>query len=291
MKHHIGIIGYPVKYSLSPYFQQAAIDHYHLDINYEIWETPPGKLADIIGKIRTPMFLGANITSPYKSEVISLLDETDQLSTTIGAVNTVVKKGSKLFGVNTDISGFTQSLVTTDRVNVQGKTALILGAGGVARAVAYALIIGKASTIAIANRTVGKAISLVDCCNRYCSDYKYGTLLKALSMRLDELHKSTSVSDIIVNCTTIGMKNTANETSAPLTREMINPHTLICDLVYNPSETVLLKMAKEVGAQTLNGLPMLIYQGAESFHYWTKKKPPVDIMFDAARKALSALEN
>ena len=140
MSRYIGLIGYPLKHSVSPYFQQAALDYYQLDVRYEAWETTPAELADIVKNLRKPQNLGANVTVPYKEAVLPLLDEVDGLANSIGAVNTIVKEDDKLLGFNTDAYGFIEALDKEGHFDPEGKRVVLLGAGGVARAVSFVLL-------------------------------------------------------------------------------------------------------------------------------------------------------
>jgi len=157
MSRHVSLIGYPIKHSISPYFQQAALDYYQLDIIYELWETTPEMLVPTVAKIKEHKNLGANVTVPYKEAVLPLLDEVDELASLIGAVNTIVKKGDRLLGFNSDAYGFIEALDKEGHFNSEGKRVVILGAGGVARAVGFALVQKKANSLVIINRTFRRA--------------------------------------------------------------------------------------------------------------------------------------
>jgi shikimate dehydrogenase len=140
MKQTVGLIGYPLGHSISPVFQQAAFDKLGLDIRYELWETPPEKLSDVVNDIRSSDKSGANVTVPYKESVIPMLDELNDVAAGIGAVNTIVKKDEKLVGYNTDAEGFIRALEVEGKFDPEGKTMSMIGAGGVARAIGFALI-------------------------------------------------------------------------------------------------------------------------------------------------------
>ncbi len=275
-----GVIGYPLAHSVSPPFQQAAFDALKIKATYERWETPPGDLKKRIASLRNPKVYGANVTVPHKESVMALVDEVDVYAKEIGAVNTIVNKNGFLRGYNTDAPGFIQALSEDAGFDAKGKTVFILGAGGAARAVAIGLAKHGAQRIHIANRTAARTKELV------------ASLKRAKCMKRCELVSSTwgvvppGAADLIVNTTTVGMKHSGTEGQSPLLTQQLWPGLLVCDLVYNPQETPLLLMARHRGAQTLGGLPMLIYQGALAFEMWTGQKPPLDVMFAAARKAL-----
>ncbi len=305
MTKFIGLIGYPIKHSISPYFQQAALDYCQLDICYEAWETSPEKLEAIVARLREPQNLGANVTVPYKEEVLPLLDEVDELASLIGAVNTIVKRDDKLVGFNTDVHGFIQALSREGHFEPEGKRAVIIGAGGAARAVSFALVQQKASSLVIINRTHGRAEMLVDSLKGYIRDsspsvpsYRQDSGLRltdseGLETEVTTLPWQSSTSSetfshchLIVNCTTTGMKYSPQEGQSPLSFEVIPRDIMVCDLVYNPYSTPLLQLAERAGADTLVGLAMLVYQGAASFELWTGRKAPVDIMLKRAREIL-----
>jgi shikimate dehydrogenase len=284
--HCIGIIGYPLKHSVSPDFQQAALDYCQLDIHYEPWETKAENLSSTIKRLKRPQNLGANVTVPYKEAVLSFIDEVDNLASLIGAVNTIVNQGGRLIGFNTDAHGFLRALREDAKFEPMDKRVVILGAGGAARAIGFALLQERVMSLAIANRTLARAESLVRSLARYAIARKIRAKVTALPWRGSKLREETSHCQLIVNCTTLGMKYSSKETQSPLATRLIPRGALVYDLVYNPIETPLLRLAKEVGANALGGLPMLVYQGAISFKLWTGREAPLDIMFLAAKQAL-----
>jgi shikimate dehydrogenase len=292
MRRYIGLIGYPLKHSVSPYFQQAALDSYQLDIRYETWETTATGLPDTVESLRKPQNIGANVTAPYKEAVLPLLDEVDDLANLIGAVNTIVKKDGKLLGFNTDAFGFIEALDKEGHFNPRGKRVVMLGAGGVARAASLVLVQKKVASLAITDGIFERAGALAGNLMKY---------IKGVAGRLGNLKTGVrafqwvSVSsvetfvdcDLIVHCTTMGMKDSSQEGLSPLNLEVIPRSVLVYDLVYNPWPTPLLKLAQEAGANILGGLSMLVYQGAASFKLWTDKEAPLDIMFSKAKEILT----
>jgi shikimate dehydrogenase len=290
MSKYIGLIGYPIKHSISPYFQQAALDHYQLDICYELWETSPEKLRDIVDNLRKPQNLGANITVPHKETVLPLLDEVDDLASSIGAVNTIVKRDDRLLGFNTDAYGFIEALRKEGHFEPEGKRVVILGAGGVARAVSFALVQSKVLSLAISDGIFERARALADSLGSYIRDSSPGSetsKTKVVAFQWQSLSSAETLDncDLIVHCTTIGMKHSSQEGQAPLSLEVIPRSVLVYDVVYNPWPTPLLKLAQKAGAHILGGLPMLVYQGAAAFELWTGKKAPIDIMLNKAKEA------
>ena len=273
-----GIIGYPLRHSASPAFQQAAFDHLGIDARYLAWETPPDDLACRMASLRSPGVLGANVTVPHKQAVVPYLDEVSQAAQDTGAVNTIVNQEGRLTGHNTDVTGFLRALQSDAGFQPHGKRALVLGAGGSARAIVYGLLKEGAGQVTIANRTVERAQRLIEA---------LGSPRNAEAAPL-EAARSSGGWNLIVNCTTLGMRHAPGEKETPLPSDAIPANSLVYDLVYNPEQTPLLQAAAKAGARTLGGLPMLIYQGAEAFRLWTGRDAPVDVMFQAARRALSA---
>jgi shikimate dehydrogenase len=292
MSRYIGLIGYPLKHSISPYFQQAALDYYRLDICYEAWETGQAQLQDRVNALRKPQNVGANITVPYKEAVLPLLDAVDGMATLIGAANTIVKKDNELLGFNTDAYGFIEALDKEGHFAPQGKQAVILGAGGAGKAVAFALAQRKVASLAITDGIFERAKTLAENLVGYTK--RAPPRSKALKVDITAFQwqslssaKTLDNCDLIVHCTTIGMKHSSQEGQSPLSLEVIPRNVLVYDLVYNPWPTPLLRLAQKAGANILGGLPMLVYQGAASFKLWTGKEAPVDIMFNKAKEILT----
>jgi shikimate dehydrogenase len=287
MTRLISLIGYPLKHSLSPSFQQAALDYYHLDIRYETWETLPELLQSAADRLRQPNVMGANVTVPYKKGVLNCVDVVDDMAKTIGAVNTIVNRQGKLEGYNTDAEGFLRGLTAEARFDPGGKQAIILGAGGAARAVCFALLMENVGSLVVTNRTAEHAEALVKAIREYIAGVGKMTEILFLPWHSSQVREATQNSQLIVNCTTIGMRHSFDESQSPLARDWIPQNALVYDLVYNPSETPLLQEAAKSGASTLNGLPMLVYQGATSFKLWTGREAPLDIMFGAVRMGIA----
>lgn len=280
MTKYVGIIGYPVEHSISPRFQQAAFDAMGLDVRYEVWETEPARLPTVIQGIRQPSNLGANITVPYKEAVLPFLDDIDELAQDIGAANTIVNREGKLFGYNTDAEGFIRALCQDGGFEAEGRRVVLLGAGGAARAASFALVKAGVKSLIIINRTYERAQALA-------SELKsFGSEITALPWGGERLAEALAACDLLVNCTSVGMKYSVTDGQSPLAAELIPKQALIYDIVYNPIETPLLLDAKKIGARTLSGLGMLVYQGASAFKLWTGNEPPLDIMFEEARKGL-----
>jgi shikimate dehydrogenase len=282
----VGIIGYPIRHSISPAFQQAALDHYSLDAVYRAWEVPPEELGDFMAGLREADNLGINVTVPHKEAVMTYLDEVDDWAADAGAVNTVHNDGGALVGHNTDGIGFIRALEGEAAFVPRGRRVLIIGAGGSARAVALALARSGAASIIIANRTLQRARDLADAISGRGTSPGQGQPSAVEAVPLERISEAASSGDLIVNCTTLGMRHGPDETGTALKADRIPPGALVYDLVYNPPDTPLLMEARRAGAATLGGLAMLVYQGAAAFEYWTGLEAPVDVMMKAARAAL-----
>jgi shikimate dehydrogenase len=284
MTQHVGLLGYPLSHSISPAFQQAAFDHYSLPVRYDLWPTTSEKLEAAVSRLRGPGYLGANVTVPYKERVPALLDEVDALARSIGAVNTIAKEGSRLVGYNTDAFGFMKSLEEAGGFAPMNKNVLLLGAGGAARAAAFALVAAGVASLTIANRTVERAHSLAGDVGNSAES------VRAVPMGGDSLRAAAARADLIVNSTSVGMSHGEAQERTLLNADLIPSGVLVFDLVYNPSETPLMKEARKASARTLGGLLMLIYQGAAAFELWTERDAPIEVMVRAGRKALARLE-
>jgi len=292
MTKYIGLIGYPIKHSISPHFQQAALDYYQLDIRYEAWETSPTQLQDRVNDLRKPQNVGANVTVPHKEAVLPLLDEINDLASSIGAVNTIVKKDDRLLGFNTDAYGFVEALDKEGHFDPEGKRVVILGAGGVARAVTFVLVQRKVASLGITDGVFERASALAENLVGHIKEESPSSKDRESSISAFQWQNLGSARtfvdcDLIVHCTTIGMKDSSQEGQSPLSLEVIPKNVLVYDVVYNPWLTPLLGLAQKAGANILGGLPMLVYQGAGSFKLWTGKEAPIDIMLKRAKEMLT----
>jgi len=287
MTSYVGLIGHGLKHSISPLFQQAAFDHLGLDIRYEVWETEPSELESVLQKVRGSLVLGANVTVPHKESVMSLMDEFDDLALEIGAVNTIVNREGRLKGCNTDAGGFLRALSREGGFDPAGKGAVLLGAGGVARAASFALARAGVKSLLITDIIEEKAHELVSDLERSLAGGQEPALnIRALSADVPQFEEALSGCDLVVNCTPVGMKHSAGEGKSPLEARLIPKRALVYDVVYNPIETPLLADARRAGARTLGGLAMLVYQGAAAFELWIGRDAPLDIMMKVATKEL-----
>jgi shikimate dehydrogenase len=250
-----------------------------IEARCEKWVTPPEELAAAVARLRTPEVLGANVTVPHKEAVIPLIDELDDSAKDIGAVNCIVREDNgSLRGHNTDKYGFVRSLREAG-FEPAGTSALLLGAGGAARAVAVGLLEGGVSMLSIANRSPERSQSLA----RNLRDAR----VSVVGWRGADYDAACAVADLVVNTTPTGTAHTALSGESPMAASNFRTGVWAYDLVYNPAVTPFLEMAAAAGAKTVSGLEMLIYQGAESIHLFTGREPPVDIMRTAARAAVN----
>ena len=236
-----------------------------------------------LGALRAPDCVGANVTLPHKQTIIPFLDEWSETASKIGAVNTVVKRDDKLCGENTDAAGFLQSL-RDRRIDPRQARAFIFGAGGAAAAVAFALASEGARQLVIVNRTTRRASELADHLHAIFPSPE-------LAVNRWELLPHAN---IIVNATSIGMAPQADGPHGSIRNSPLPPGqtiprgAVVFDLVYNPPETDLMREATIAGARCIGGLEMLVYQAALSFRMWTECEAPLQVMQDAAERALRA---
>ncbi len=280
MPQRLGIIGHPISHSISPVFQQAALDAIGFDGTYEAWDVAPEDVGGFVNGLRAPGTLGINVTVPHKESVIPFLDQVDDWASTAGAVNTIVNRDGHLTGHNTDGIGFLRALREGADFEPRGRNVLVLGAGGSARGVVYALARVGVAQLFIANRTLERAERLA------ALSVDSGAAAEALT--LSDAPGAAREVALIVNCTSVGMVHGPDEHGAALYAADIPASAMVNDLVYNPLETPLLREAAKAGAATLGGIQMLVYQGAASFEMWTGQDAPVEVMLDAATAAMRA---
>lgn len=251
-----GIVGKPVSHSLSPAMQNAAFQHCGLNKIYLAFGVDD--ITRAMDGLRSLGVGGVSVTMPYKQAVIPFLDTIDPIAEKIGAVNTLLIKDGNVYGYNTDWIGAIQALEMI--ADLHSATILVLGAGGSARAIGFGLK-EKGVKVIVANRTLSKG--------------------QALARDLDcECYPMTEINhlkvDALVNTTSVGMAPDLDAT--PLPKAVLENIPAVMDIVYVPSETRLLREAKEVGCKTVNGIYMLLYQGVAQFELWTGCNAPVDVM-------------
>jgi len=270
-----GIIGHPVKHSLSPLMQTEAFKEAGIDAVYVPFEVEPENLEEAVKGLRALSVKGFNVTVPHKERVTEFLDFLSQEAELLGAVNTVKNEDGELTGYNTDAEGFLRSLLE-EGVEPEGKRAVMFGAGGAARAVGYALLKGGVKFLNIVNRSFPKAKAVAELLG------KLGNVL-VFPLKEGTVETLLKDADIIVNTTSLGMK----EGDPPLFDYSKIPEGItVVDIIYNPPETPLLKAAREKGCKTVNGLGMLVHQGAVAFEIWTGKKAPVEKMRQTLEREL-----
>ncbi len=251
----------------------AALSAMGLDATYEALDVPPEGLAPAIQRFRAdPAFLGANVTTPHKLGVIPLLDDMTPAAQAVGAVNTIVPRQGALLGDNTDVAGFLRAL--EERGQEPGAVALVIGAGGAARAAIHALH-GLGCLVMVAARDRAAAATLARAFT--------GNGPSVVPLAPGDLLPVLPSTELLVNATTVGMAGGPAEHALPLDvdLERLPRGALVYDLVYRPRRTKLITTAEELGLRTLDGIAMLVWQGAESLRAWTGLEPPVDVMREA----------
>lgn len=268
-----GVIGDPVRHSLSPTLHNAAFRAVELDWVYVAFDVAAGSAGDAIRGMRALRIDGLNVTMPHKADVIPSLDALSPTAERLGAVNTVGWRGSELYGDNTDGAGFLDSLRDDQGIDVDGMRCVVLGAGGAARAVVLALAEAGAAEVVVVNRTESTAATAASLAG---ARGRVGTPDDAKDAAL------------LVNATPLGMGVWEGE--IPVDGRHLGPGQVVCDLVYFPHTTALLEAARAAGAVAVNGLGMLIHQAAHAFRLWTGEDPPLAVMSAAALRELARPE-
>lgn len=273
----VGVFGYPVAENPTIVMQEAAFRALGLNWRYLTIEVRPADLADAMGGLRAFNMRGINLTIPHKVEVLRHLDEVSDDARLMGAVNTVRREGDRLIGENTDGKGFLVSLRNEAGMDPAGKRVVVLGAGGAARAMSVELALADAAQIEIVNRSIERGQTLVDLLNDK-------TKTPAAFVPWNEVYRVPAETDILINATPIGLY--PDITASPdIDYDTISSSMVVCDVIPNPPQTPFLDTAKAHGARTLDGLGMLVAQGAIGFKMWTGREPPVDVMRQALAEA------
>jgi shikimate dehydrogenase len=268
MTKRVVLIGHPVAHSLSGAMQQAAFDSLGIDAIYELWDRTPIGLAPAIEELRGDEFLGANITIPHKERVAPMVDrQTDDAHVT-GAVNTITREGKRLIGHNTDVPGFKVALDRLVGKQKMPRQAVVLGAGGGARAVVYGLITEGFQRIVVFNRHLHRAEGLVKHFGRSAAHME----LRAMPWHDSIIEAELAKTRILINATSIGL--TSDE--SPIRAEALHGELLVLDLIY--ARTKLLRDAAAAGATVADGELMLLHQGAAAFTLWTGQPAPLELM-------------
>ncbi len=273
-KHEIvGVFGWPVAENPTIVMQEAGFRALGLHWRYQNFEVRPEELGAAVAGLRAMHFQGINCTIPHKVEVLKYLDEVSPDAALMGAVNTVRRDGERLIGENTDGKGFLRSLREDAGVEPQGKRIVVLGAGGAARAMTVELALAGARAITIVNRTAERALPLVELLGEH-------TPVEVEFVLWDGSYTLPTDVDVLVNATSIGLYPDVDARPA-IDYDSIRPGMVVCDVIPNPPQTPFLRQAAARGARTLDGLGMLVYQGAIAFKMWTGHDAPVEAMKQA----------
>ena len=263
------VIGNPIAHSKSPNMHNAAFRELKINACYIPIAPSKDEVENICSLIKSSVIKGSNVTIPYKEEIMKYVDELTDEAKLIGSVNTLYSKNNKLIGHNTDGLGFSRSLFVDNKFNPENKKSLIMGAGGASKAICSKLSSNRISQIDIFDIDKEKADEL----KRHLQQFNFDVKINIIDNK--EVDKIAENSDLIVNCTPVGMKE---EDPELINSDFFNSNQFIYDLIYTPSKTRLLKDAEIKGAKIINGLDMLAYQGAESFAIWENVNPPYEIM-------------
>lgn len=275
------LLGYPVGHSMSAIMHNHAFNLLGLDFIYELRSVEPNNLTKFISnELRQEEFRGGSVTIPHKVEILKHLDRIDEAARSIGAVNTIVKDDEIIIGFNTDGKGAVKALREAygdlSRSNI-----VVLGAGGASRAICFHLV-QKVRAITILNRSPQRAANLAE----------YVELIgktKVSHGSLEEINEYVSNATILINTTSVGMSPKIN--TSPIPANQLHPDLLVFDIVYNPIRTQLIEDAEKIGAQTLTGVNMLVYQGAEAFKMWTGVDAPEESMMKVVLETLKAKQH
>ena len=278
----ICLIGDPVEHSISPIIHNEVFRALNLNYVYLAFKVPPENLVDAVKGLRALGVVGFNVTIPHKVSVMRYLDELSPDAEVVGSVNTVVNRGGRLVGYNTDYLGVMNTFKNLG-IRLEGTSVTVLGAGGASRAVVYALVLSGVERVFIVNRTLERAISLV---SEFSSKFP-NICLTPMSLTMENLREAIQKSHLIINTTSVGMYPRTEESLVP--SELLRSDLVVMDIVYNPLETKLLRDAKAKDAKIIDGVGMLVYQAVASFKLWVGIDPPLDLMFKVAYSSLRQL--
>ncbi|NLO58040.1 MAG: shikimate dehydrogenase [Synergistaceae bacterium] len=268
-----GLLGFPVRKSLSPAMHNANFRALGMNAVYTPYEVTEETVGNVIPALETLRFKGLNVTMPLKQKIIDYLDELDDTASLCNAVNTVYWKNGRLCGSNTDGVGFVRGLKEQGQYDPAGKSCLIFGAGGASRGVAFALAAAGVGSISLWKRNSGdeKLKKLASGLNAYRSG-----VCKVQSSDSDDIPGLINSSELIINATPLGMA--PNTDATPFDTNLLGTGHMVCDLVYVPHDTLLLRQAEKRGARILYGYWMTIWQGVEAYRKWTGREPDVEVM-------------
>ncbi len=267
----VGLIGDAVRGSLSPRFQNAAFAALGLNWCYVAFQVSRGRLEAALRGLLALGIAGANVTVPHKETVLAYVDEVTDDARRVGAVNTIRVDGGRMVGHNTDTGGMLDALTHDGGLVIHGQRAVVVGAGGAARAAVFTLAGAGATAVTILNRNWDRAASLADTVRR-----AFRCAVDAVPLDGTAVTSALRGATLLVQATTIG--GGAQRTLSPIPRAALHPGLFVMDMIYDPEETVLLREARAIGCRTLGGLPMLVYQGARAFEIWTSRAAPLHVM-------------
>ncbi|MEC1580300.1 shikimate dehydrogenase [Bacillus subtilis] len=267
MKKLYGVIGNPIGHSMSPDIHNASLKDLGLDGHYHAFKVEENDLEDAVKGIRALGVQGINVTVPHKVSIMDYLDHIDESAKLLGAVNTVRREGDKLVGYNTDGKGFVKSLMKVLDKPISELSFLMIGAGGAARAIFTTIVRNTPKKFDICNRTLEKAKRLTEATPSFHN--KEVLSIKEAEERLEQY-------DVIIHTTSVGMY--PNVDDVPLSLQRAASSAVVCDIVYNPIQTALLKEASQKGLKTLDGVGMFVEQAALSFQLWTGQEPDIEKM-------------
>ncbi|HEX29365.1 TPA: shikimate dehydrogenase [Candidatus Poribacteria bacterium] len=279
----VGVIGDPVEHSRSPQMHNAAFEALNLDFVYVPFRVPRGEVRDAIEGLKSLGVIGINVTIPHKREVLALADQVSEEAKLIGAANTLTFRHGRILADNTDGRGFIKALKAMGAGDLKGRKALVLGAGGTARAICVALAREKVGEVTVANRTIEKAEELVNLISESFDEVE----VKSIPLKGERLAEEIASSDLLVNTTSVGMKPDDPMLIRP---EWMHPGLMVYDVIYTPPETKLIMAAKGKGLRCSGGIDMLVFQGAISFRIWTGITPPVEVMRATLMKSLGVTD-
>ena len=277
----VGIIGHPIKHSFSPQMHNRCFNIQGLNYIYLPFDVPSSNLKDALKSMNVLGIRGLNVTLPHKEKIIQFMDHVSEEASTVGAVNTIVNEGNQLFGYNTDVNGIVESL-TPYKEEIANSIVSVIGAGGAARSVLYALIRHfKVNKINIINRTEERTESIKD---HFIDKMRFENINTHELMAKENLAQFQE-SKLIINTTSIGMAPNIDDTPTEI-KESFNSSQIVFDLVYNPIKTKFIQIAESQGAEVINGLKMFVVQGAKSFELWTGKQMDTKLMQDELSKVI-----
>ncbi len=275
-----GLLGYPLGHSFSPPMHNAAFAATGINAAYFLLEVRPEDLGTALAGMKKLPFGGGNVTIPNKVAIMEHLDEISEAARLIGAVNVIKFADGKVKGYNTDGSGFFRAFQTELGETPEGKTFFVNGAGGASRAICVEAVLRGAKKLYICNRTPAKAEAIAGDINE-----KIRPCAAAVPQEPEAMAAALAEADVFINTTSIGMYPKVEDLSFDVS--LLRPEIIVCDAVYNPVETRLLREAAALGCRTMSGANMLINQGAESYAIWFDREPPTEVMGRVIRDALS----